>query len=64
MTKIASRGPADFEIKALKSIIEYFLSIICTFANRNGWKTDENLNLAERLQLLAVKSQFQLKFCS
>ena len=56
----------DFEKKkkALKSIIEHFSSIICTFANRNSWKTDKSLNLAKRLQLFAVKSHFQLKFCA
>ena len=53
---------ADFEKK--KSIIEYSSSIIWTFASRNSWKAGENLKLAERLQFLAVKSHFQLKFCA
>ena len=56
---------ADFEKKHWKSIIEYFSSIICTFANKNGWKTDENLKLAKRLQVACCEkpsSSFQLKF--
>ena len=35
---------ADFEKKSIKkSIIAYFSSIICTFANRNGLKTGESV---------------------
>ena len=47
-----------------KALLGYFSSNICIFSNRNAWKTDENLKLAEQMQLLAVKGRFQLKFCA
>ena len=40
-------------------MIWYFFSIICLYAERNSWKTDENL----KRRLLTVKfGHFHLKF--
>ena len=47
-----------------KALLSTFRALFALLQNRNGWKTDKNLNLAERLQLFAVKNHFQLKFCA
>ena len=54
--------------KSIKSIIEYFSSIICTSANRNGWnlcvKDGWKREASRSIAKLAVKGHFQLKFCA
>ena len=59
---------ADFEKKSIKkhycALFEHYFHFCKQEWLEKGWFSGENLKLAERLQLLPVKSHFRLKFCA